>query len=138
MNWYALIVSVYPREGNERTSARCVLDTGCSQGNIISSKLARRLGYNNSNYQPLTSREENGGTVATGHTHKVLGSIRVSWFHETSYKVFNNMRFLVSDTANADLVIGTRSIQKEKLLSPPNFMVDKNYIVPAAPSGERP
>jgi hypothetical protein len=66
--------------------------------------------------------------VATGEVHKVLGCIRVSWFSETSPKVFNNMRFLVSETAQVDLVIGTRSIQKEKLLNPPNLMAEIHHF----------
>ncbi|KAF2449755.1 hypothetical protein P171DRAFT_427918 [Karstenula rhodostoma CBS 690.94] len=135
-NWYTLTVSAYKREGREFIPARCVLDTGCSQGNIISTKLARRLGFNDSDYQPLTPREENGGAVATGHTHKVLGCIRVSWFSETSPKVFNSMRFLVSDTADVDLVIGTRSIQKEKLLNPPNLGLEQKIHDLAMPSDD--
>jgi hypothetical protein len=74
--------------------------------------------------------------VATGEVHKVLGCIRVSWFSETSPKVFNNMRFLVSETAHVDLVIGTRSIQKEKLLSPPNLMSGKEIHALNKISGE--
>jgi len=89
------------------------------QGNIISSSLARRLGY--ADFQPLTENEQQGGTVATGEIHKVSGAIRIAWFHNTSTKVFSDMRFLVSETAQVDLVIGTRSIVKENLLSPPNL-----------------
>ncbi|KAL5388768.1 hypothetical protein DPSP01_002874 [Paraphaeosphaeria sporulosa] len=136
-NWYKLIVSAYKREGREFIPVRCVLDTGCSQGNIISTKLAQRLGFSDSDYLPLTPREENGGMVATGHTHKVLGCIRVSWFSETSPKVFNNMRFLVSETADVDLVIGTRSIQKEKLLNPPNLMNEQKIHGLAKPSDKK-
>lgn len=66
----------------------------------------------------------------------MLGCIRVSWFSETSPKVFNQMRFLVSETADVDLVIGTRSIQKEKLLNPPNFMLEQKIHDLAQPSGK--
>ncbi|KAJ4360924.1 uncharacterized protein N0V89_001493 [Didymosphaeria variabile] len=129
-NWYTLTVSAYKRDGGSFAPARCVLDTGNTQGNFISMDLARRLGFAESDIQPLTPREGNGGMVATGEVHKVLGFVRVSWFSQTSPRVFNQMRFLVSETAPVDLVIGTRSIQKEKLLNPPNLMnADNKFVV---------
>lgn len=130
-----LIVSAYKRNSSEYISARCVLDTGCVQGNIISADLAHRLGFTDIDFQPLTPREEEGGMVATGEVHKVMGTIRVSWFSSTSPKVFNTMRFLVSETANVDLVIGTRSITKERLLLPPNLMADSQFLVMDKPEG---
>ncbi|KAJ4304771.1 hypothetical protein N0V90_000299 [Kalmusia sp. IMI 367209] len=120
-NAFMLAVSVYKQDSSEYIPARCLFDTGCLQGNIISADLARRLGH--TEFQPLTPRESNGGMVATGDIHQVLGAIRISWFHEASARVFGRMRFLVSESAQVDLVIGTRSIVKENLLTPPNLGV---------------
>ncbi|KAL1600682.1 hypothetical protein SLS60_007070 [Paraconiothyrium brasiliense] len=138
VNCYILTVSAYKHNSREYIPARCVLDTGCSQGNIISTKFARRLGFTENDYQPLDHREDNGGMVATGEIHKVLGFVRVSWFSETSPKVFNTMRFLVSETAHVDLVVGTRSIIKEKIINPPNLMADKEIHDLTKKSGEPP
>lgn len=120
---YIITVSVYP---NDKTSdpvkAMCVLDTGCLQGNIISAELARRLGF--VEFQPLSAKESNGGTVATGSIHTVIGAVHVAWYHFTATKIFHDMRFLVSETANVDLVIGTESIVNNNLINPPNLQVD--------------
>ena len=117
-----LTVSVYECDPSRaRQNARCVIDTACLQGNIISADFARRLGF--TSFEALRHREQDGGRVATGDIHTVVGAIRISWFHSTAAKVFRNMRFLVSETAQVDLVIGTHSIVKHRLLSPPNFMV---------------
>ena len=116
-----LTVSVYPcDDSQDRQDAQCVLDTACLQGNIISVDFARRLGF--TSFQTLRHREQNGARVATGDIHTVIGALRISWFHNTSAKVFRDMRFLVSETAQVDLVIGTHSIVKHRLLSPPNLM----------------
>lgn len=120
---FFITVSVFPCPTSNihgRQSGRCVLDTACMQGNIISADFARRLGY--TSFLPLKEREENGGTVITGDLHQVSGAIHVSWYHSTSAKVYRDMRFLVSDTAQVDLVIGTHSIVRHSLMSPPNLV----------------
>lgn len=121
---FILTVAVYPcpeSEVDQRQEGQCVLDTGCLQGNIISANFARRLGYRS--YEPLKAREENGGTVATGQVHTVLGAVHISWYHTTSPKVFRDMRFLVSESNQFDLVVGTHSIVRHGLISPPNLGV---------------
>jgi len=124
---FFLTVSVFPCPGSdvlERQEGRCVLDTACLQGNIISAEFAQRLGF--TEFRALRPREESGGTVATGNIHKVSGAIHVSWFHCTSAKVYRDMRFLVSESAQVDMVIGTHSIVRHQLISPPNLFVDIN------------
>lgn len=96
-----------------------MLDTACHQGNIISESLARRLGFEE--FEPLSSRESKGGSVATGHIHHVIGAIHLTWFHNTSPKMYNDMRFLVSETADVELVVGAQSILRNNLISPPNL-----------------
>lgn len=119
---FVLTVSVFPCVSSGVEQAKCVFDTACLQGNIISSAFARRLGYKE--FQDLKSREEPGGTVATGQIHKVKGAVHVSWFHSTSPQVFRDMRFLVSESAQVDLVIGTHSIVRHQLISPPNLLIE--------------
>ena len=118
---FILTVSVFQRVNSGVEQAKCVFDTACLQGNIISSAFARRLGYEE--FQDLKSREEPGGTVATGQIHKVKGAVHVSWFHSASPQVFRDMRFLVSESAQVDLVVGTHSIVRHQLISPPNLHI---------------
>ncbi|KAF2177270.1 hypothetical protein K469DRAFT_720828 [Zopfia rhizophila CBS 207.26] len=120
-------VIVYPRRGSnvaQRHEAQCTLDTANLQGNIISAKFAKGLGF--ATYEPLRESEEVGGTGLNGQIHNVVGAVLVSWCHHTSTQVYRNMRFLVSETANVDLVIGSHSIVKYRLLSPPNFCTSKD------------
>ncbi|KAF2464167.1 uncharacterized protein BDR25DRAFT_346844 [Lindgomyces ingoldianus] len=122
---FFLTVSVFPCQGSdvvERQEGRCVLDTACLQGNIISIEFAHRLGF--TQFKSLKPRERNGGIVASGNIHNVSGAIHVSWYHCTSSKVFRNMRFLVSESAPVDMVIGTHSIVRHQLISPPNLFID--------------
>lgn len=130
-----LSVSVYKSDHSETIQARCVFDTGCTQGNLISLDLAQRLGFAESDFLPLSARESNGGMVATGDIHQVAGAVRISWFHNTSPKVFNDMRFLVSKSAQIDLVVGTGSIVKENLLTRPNLKIYAD--IPTDPDREK-
>lgn len=119
---YVLTVSVYEYQSSgERQDAQCVLDTGCFQGNIISQKLANRLGF--TDFQELNAAEKTGGKTATG-IHEVLGAIHVSWLHSTSPKIFRDMRFLVSESEHIELIIGTHSITRHQLIPPPNLFID--------------
>ncbi|KAI9861067.1 MAG: hypothetical protein M1813_005496 [Trichoglossum hirsutum] len=108
----------------EHQQARCMFDTGCLQGNLVSKEFAQKLGYTESDFKPLTSREKNGGTSATGHTHMPEGVLHLTWYHNTSPRLYNGMRFLVSPSQQYELVIGARSILAHKLISYPNFGID--------------
>ncbi|KAF2634168.1 hypothetical protein P280DRAFT_414384, partial [Massarina eburnea CBS 473.64] len=120
---YILTVTVWPRLHSEnlRQRAKCILDTGCLQGNIISKRLATSLGFTVTEYEQLKPREKTGGITASGHIHHAIGAIRVSWSHGSSTRMMTLMRFLVSDNEKIDLVIGARSIRKWNLISPPNL-----------------
>lgn len=112
---FLLTVSVFPCPGSgieQRQQAMCVFDTGCLQGNIISAEFARRLGF--AEFQPLKPKEK------TGDIHDILGAVHVSWFHSGGTTVFRDMRFLVSESAQVDLVIGTHTLIRHNLLSPPS------------------
>lgn len=121
---YILTVTVFPKEPTEdfRQRAKCVLDTACLQGNIISRRLADSLGFDQREYEQITEREKQGGTVATGHKHYVHGAIRVSWSYGTGTEIIRHMRFLVSENEHLDMIVGARSIRKWNLISPPNFI----------------
>jgi len=126
---FDITVAVFPcpeSAVSKRQEGRCILDTGCLQGNIISLTFANQLGY--TEFQPLKPREKGGGTVMNGQVHNVLGAIHISWYHSTSPKVFRDMRFLVSESASVDLLIGTHSIVRHRLISPPNLEVTSYHI----------
>lgn len=122
--WILTVHAVPPeRGGKEHISARCTFDTGCLQGNIISKEFALKLGYIESDFKPLASTERSGGISATGHAHIPEGALYIDWYHNSSPRLFNCMRFLVSTNAQYDLIVGAFSICKHKLLSAPNLMV---------------
>lgn len=126
---FIMTVSVFARDNQapERCEqARCIFDTGCAQGNLISLDLARRLGY--TKFEQLKRREKNGGTPVRGDVLKPVGAILVSWYHSTSPQVFSNMRFLVIEDGNIDLIVGVHSIVKHKLLAPPCFSVIQGVV----------
>ncbi|KAI9773864.1 MAG: hypothetical protein M1840_006090 [Geoglossum simile] len=111
------------KAGIGHQQARCLLDTGCLQGNLVSEEFARKLGYTESDFRPLRPRESNGGTSATGHTHMPKGALHLTWYHNASPRLYSDMRFLVSPSQQYEIVIGAHSILKYKLVSHPNFAV---------------
>ncbi|KAF4624148.1 hypothetical protein G7Y89_g14027 [Cudoniella acicularis] len=103
--------------------AKCTIDTGNLQGNIVSRTfLVDVLGYSEANFHKLTKEEEDGGTGITGHKLIPDGAIYLTWYHGNSTRVFRDMRFLISEHPMYDLIIGARSIQKNKILDVPNLM----------------
>jgi len=82
------------------------------------------LQYSESNFSELTKEEKKGGTGITGHTLIPDGAIYLTWYHKKSTRVFRNMRFLISPNQHCDLIIGARSILKDRLLDVPNLMAD--------------
>jgi hypothetical protein len=103
--------------------AKCTIDTGNMQGNIVSRKFVQEvLEYPESAFCPLTKEEEVGATGITGHQLIPEGAVYLTWYHKKSTRVFRNMRFLISPNDHCDLVIGARSIQKHRLLDVPNLM----------------
>lgn len=105
--------------------AKCTLDTGNMQGNIISREFVENvLELPASSFENLSKEEERGGTGITGASHIPQGVVHLTWYHKSSTRVFRDMRFLISATSHCDLIIGARSIQKENILSVPCLMVD--------------
>lgn len=104
--------------------AKCTIDTGNLQGNIVSRDFVINiLEYSEANFRELTEEEKRGGTTVTGDLFVPEGAIYLTWYHENSTRVFRSMRFLVSPHAHCDLIIGARSIVKDKLLGIPNFQL---------------
>jgi len=103
--------------------AKCTIDTGNMQGNIVSRKFVEEvLEYPESAFCALTAEEEVGATSITGHQLIPQGAIYLTWYHKKSTRVFRDMRFLISPIEHFDLIIGARSIQKDRLLDVPNLM----------------
>ena len=61
-----------------------------------------------------------------GDTLTPEGAVHLSWYHSTSAQVFKDMRFLVLKNAEVDLLIGSHSLVKYNLISPPNFCTNVN------------
>lgn len=107
--------------------AKCTIDTGNMQGNIVSRKFVEEvLEYPESAICALTKEEEAGATGITGHQLIPQGAIYLTWYHKKSTRVFRNMRFLISPNQHCDLIIGAQSIQKHRLLDVPNLMAQAN------------
>jgi len=123
---FTVIVSAWPKTNPTKEtfiSAKCVFDTGCQQGNLVSKDLALRLGFTPSVFKKLRSQEEHGGKTATGDILNVEGALHLTWHHGSSSMVFRDMRFLVCPTESFDMIIGSVSIRKHSLVSPPNLGV---------------
>lgn len=102
--------------------AKCTIDTGNMQGNMVSRDFVELvLGYAESDFVPLTTEEKNGAIDITGHRIVPEGAVYLTWYHEKSTHIFHNMRFLVHSYSQVDLIIGARSIVKENLLGVPNL-----------------
>jgi hypothetical protein len=107
--------------------AKCTIDTGNQQGNIVSREFVLNvLQFPESNFKPLTEKEKRGGTGYTGHTMVPEHAIYLTWYHKKSTRVFRNMRFLISPNEHCDLIIGVQSIREHNLLSVPNLMANPN------------
>ena len=100
---------------------RCLFDTGCAQGNIVSVEFAERLGFTPEDFKQLRAEERFGGISATGHKVEPLGVIKLTWYHKRSVKIFRGMRFIVTSNTNYEMVIGCSSLKKHDLVAPPNF-----------------
>ncbi|TGO52415.1 hypothetical protein BOTNAR_0325g00080 [Botryotinia narcissicola] len=103
--------------------AKCTIDTGNMQGNIVSRNFVQNvLEYSEANFVPLTAEEREGGFGITGDKLVPEGAIYLTWYHSKSTRVFHSMRFLISPHSQCDLIIGARSILKDNLLGVPNLL----------------
>ena len=120
---FDLDVHVSPKTNStDYHTIRCLFDTGCFQGNIISKEFVEDLGFVEADYEPLTTREQYGGQTMNETIHFVEAAILLTWHHNTGPR-YRDMRFLISSTLDSHrMIVGTRSIVKHNLLSPPVFM----------------
>ncbi|KAF7881051.1 uncharacterized protein EAF02_006942 [Botrytis sinoallii] len=103
--------------------AKCTIDTGNMQGNIVSRDFVENvLEYSEANFVRLTAEEREGGFGITGDKLVPEGAIYLTWYHSKSTRVFHRMRFLISPYSQCDLIIGARSILKDNLLGVPNLL----------------
>lgn len=122
-------VQISPRTNSfEYVNARCLFDTGCYQGNIVSKSLVERLGYTESDFEPLSAREAHGGQTVTGEQVAVEAVVRLSWHHNTSSHTYQRMRFLVSSSTQCDMIVGVHSILKHQLLSELVFATGSRHV----------
>lgn len=135
-------VHVVPKSASTNdTRTRCLLDTGCLPGNIVSREFVDSLGYGQDDFEPLTYTEKEGYQSITGERLTFEAAILMSWYHDTMPLKFRDMRFLISPTSKVDMIIGTRSIVRYNLLAPPVLHAgqDGNKVVrPRKTSGEQP
>ncbi|KAF2627733.1 hypothetical protein BU25DRAFT_421702 [Macroventuria anomochaeta] len=107
----------------------CLLDTGCSHGNIVSKDFVDALGFTESDYQDLSDLESQGGVTMAGQPFPVEAAIFLSWHHNTSLKRFRQMRFLISSHArNFEMIIGAQTICKYNLMSRPVFNLESGVV----------
>ncbi|KAH6674670.1 hypothetical protein B0J14DRAFT_19649 [Halenospora varia] len=115
------IISVKVAQNGSKTyqETRCLLDTGCLKGNLISKDFAERLGFTSSDYMPLTQREKTGGVFGNGQTFVPVGALLLTWQNNYSIGIFRKMRFFVLDALDPqhELIIGARTIVDYNLLS---------------------
>jgi hypothetical protein len=110
--------------------AKCTIDTGNQQGNIVSREFVLNvLQFPEANFRSLTEKEKRGGTGYTGHTMVPEHAIYLTWYHKKSTRVFRDMRFLISPNQHCDLIIGAHSIRQHKLLDVPNLMANPNTLL---------
>ncbi|ATZ54156.1 hypothetical protein BCIN_10g01760 [Botrytis cinerea B05.10] len=115
-------------------NAKCTIDTGNMQGNIVSRDFVENvLEYSEANFVRLTAEEMEGGFGITGDKLVPEGAIYLTWYHSKSTRVFHSMRFLISPHSQCDLIIGARSILKDNLLGVPNLMATVTTTAKIAP-----
>lgn len=116
-------------EGQARKIGRCTIDTGNTQGNIVSRRFVEKvLEYPKSSICELTPRERAGGLGVTGHKLMPEGAVYLTWYHKNSTMVFHDMRFLISGNSKIDLIIGARSCLEHGIQEAPNLMAEANGI----------
>lgn len=101
--------------------AQCTIDTANLQGNLVSRDfLLKELGFSESDFKPLKNFHRHGVSVS-GHAVVPDGTVKLTWYHGNSPRVFREMRFFVVPNPLCELVLGARVIQEYGILNPPNF-----------------
>jgi len=102
--------------------AKCIIDTGNSQGNTVSKDFClQTLKFTEADFKPLTISEKNEGFAMNGCSVTAVAAVELSWFHASGVKVFRDMRFLVLEETICDMTIGAETIAKYKLVNEPNL-----------------
>jgi hypothetical protein len=100
--------------------AKCMVDTGNLQGNLISKDFLENLGYSSSDYTKLKSSDRDGHS-ASGHPIVPEGAVKLTWYYPSSPRIYRDMRFLVLENPSHDLVLCAQAIKKHNILDSPNF-----------------
>lgn len=118
-------VLVSPKINSTRHhNVRCLLDTGCLRGNLVTRELVESLGYAELDFQQLTPYEARGAQTLTGEPLSVEGAVFLSWHHGSSLITYRRMRFLVILSSKFEMIIGSDTISKYGLLVPPVFATE--------------
>ncbi|KAF2998307.1 hypothetical protein E8E13_007553 [Curvularia kusanoi] len=126
---YYRTVQISPRTNSTQyMTARCLFDTGCYQGNIVSRRLVEQLGYSDEDFEPVSPREAAGGQTVTGEPVAVEAVVRLSWHHNTSPHTYQRMRFLVSSSTQCDMIVGVHSIVKHRLLNELTYATGTKHV----------
>ena len=119
---FIVTVLVSPRDdGTNYESTRCLLDTGCLSGNLVTRDLVERLGYVESDFEPPTPYESQEGQTLTGERFPIEAAVFLSWHHKSSPVIYRDMRFLIVSSSRFEMIIGSDTISKHGLLTPPVF-----------------
>lgn len=89
----------------------------------------------------LTPTEERGGICVNGNMIIPIGAIELTWKGaDKGARIFRKMRFLVTEEGLKppfQLVIGTKSLAKEKILGPPALIGASAKKIVVMPKGTR-
>jgi hypothetical protein len=89
----------------------------------------------------LTPMEKRGGICINGNSIIPIGAIELTWKGaEKGARVFRKMRFLVTEEGLKppfQLVIGTQSLAKEKILGPPALIAALPKKIVVMPKGTK-
>jgi hypothetical protein len=122
---HIISVLVSPKvDSTKYQQARCLLDTGCLKGNLVTRELVERLGYTESDFQQPTPCESNGAQTLTGEPFNIEAVVFLSWHHSSSPKIYRKMRFLIVSSSSFEMIIGSETITRHRLLLPPVFAAD--------------
>ena len=89
----------------------------------------------------LTPMEKRGGICVNGNRIIPIGAVELTWKGaEKGARIFRKMRFLVTEKGLGppfQLVIGTQSLAKEKILGPPALIAASPKKIVVMPKGTR-
>jgi hypothetical protein len=115
---------------------RCLLDTGCLSGNLVTRAVVERLGYLESDFEQPTPLESKGCHTFTGQHFDIEAVVLLSWHHGASPLIYRKMRFLVVSGSDFEMIIGADAIARHSLLISPVFAEGEKRVIDESAEGE--